>query len=75
VLNAPVFAFHCVASDSAKHVKTGLTFGAYNTNITRDGLGGAKTLRGILRNRVTGDDIFYGNAELRWKFFRTIISD
>ncbi len=45
----------------------------YNTNITRDGLGGAKTLRGILRNRVTGDDIFYGNVELRWKFFRTIL--
>ncbi len=45
----------------------------YNTNITRDGLGGAKTMRGILRNRVVGDDVFYGNVELRWKFFRTIL--
>jgi outer membrane protein assembly factor BamA len=45
----------------------------YNTNITRDGLGGAKTMRGILRNRVAGDDLFYGNVELRWKFFRTIL--
>ncbi len=45
----------------------------YNTNITRDGLGGAKTLRGILRNRVVGDDMFYGNVEARWKFFRTIL--
>ncbi len=45
----------------------------YNTNITRDGLGGAKTLRGILRNRVVGQDIFYGNVELRWKFLRTIL--
>ncbi len=45
----------------------------YNTNITRDGLGGAKTLRGILRNRIVGEDIFYGNVEIRWKFFRTIL--
>jgi outer membrane protein assembly factor BamA len=45
----------------------------YNTNITRDGLGGAKTMRGILRNRVVGDDLFYGNVELRWKFFRKML--
>ncbi|HEY3369820.1 MAG TPA: BamA/TamA family outer membrane protein [Prolixibacteraceae bacterium] len=32
------------------------------------GLGGAKTLRGIRRNRVAGDGVVYGNAELRWKF-------
>ena len=45
---------------------------AYNTsvNINRDGLGGAKTMRGILRNRVVGDDLFYGNVELRWKFIQ-----
>ena len=40
-----------------------------NVNILRDGLGGAKSMRGILRNRVVGDDMFYGNVELRWKFF------
>jgi hypothetical protein len=45
----------------------------YNSNITRDGLGGAKTLRGILRNRVVGEDYLYGNIELRWKFYRHII--
>ncbi len=39
--------------------------GAYS-----EGLGGAKTLRGILRNRVVGKGIIYGNAELRWKFTR-----
>jgi hypothetical protein len=45
---------------------------AYNTstNILRDGLGGAKTMRGILRNRVVGEDIFFGNIELRWKFLQ-----
>ena len=45
----------------------------HSTNITRDGLGGAKTMRGILRNRVVGDDILYGNVEMRWKFIRTIL--
>lgn len=35
-----------------------------------EGLGGAKSLRGILRNRVVGDGFFYGNVEARWKFAR-----
>lgn len=35
---------------------------------TNEGLGGAKSLRGIIRNRVIGDGIAYGNIELRWKF-------
>lgn len=38
---------------------------------TRDGLGGAKTVRGVLRNRIVGEGMFYGNFELRWKFLRT----
>jgi len=42
----------------------------YSTFSTRDGLGGAKTIRGILRNRVVGESVGLGNAELRWKFFR-----
>lgn len=37
---------------------------------TSEGLGGSKTLRGILRNRVVGDGIAYGNIEARWKFAR-----
>lgn len=36
--------------------------GAYS-----EGLGGGKTLRGILRNRVQGNGFLYANAELRWK--------
>lgn len=35
-----------------------------------EGLGGAKSLRGIRRNSIVGDGFFYGNAELRWKFAR-----
>jgi outer membrane protein assembly factor BamA len=37
---------------------------------TSEGLGGSKSLRGILRNRVIGNGFFYGNAELRWKAVR-----
>jgi len=47
----------------------------YNTApaLTRDGLGGAKTIRGVMRNRVVGDGFVYGNLEMRWKFLRTIL--
>lgn len=37
---------------------------------TSEGLGGAKSLRGIRRNRIVGDGFFYGNLEARWKFAR-----
>ncbi|WP_372647687.1 BamA/TamA family outer membrane protein [Draconibacterium sp.] len=37
---------------------------------TSEGLGGANSLRGILRNRVVGDAVFLGNIEARWKFAR-----
>jgi outer membrane protein assembly factor BamA len=47
----------------------------YNTApaLTRDGLGGAKTIRGVMRNRLVGDGFAYGNIEMRWKFLRTSI--
>jgi outer membrane protein assembly factor BamA len=38
-----------------------------------DGLGGSKTVRGILRNRVVGENMVFGNFELRWKFYRTVL--
>lgn len=44
-------------------------FGGGNTS-TVDGLGGTDNLRGIRRNRVVGEDYFYGNTELRWIFTR-----
>ena len=39
----------------------------------RDGLGGAKTVRGMMRNRVVGEDYFYGNFEFRWKFYKGVV--
>ena len=44
----------------------------FNSTLIRDGLGGGKTIRGVLRNRVVGTDILYGNLELRWKFLRMV---
>jgi outer membrane protein assembly factor BamA len=37
------------------------------TGATSEGLGGSKTLRGVLRNRVIGNGYAMGNFELRWK--------
>ncbi|MGF7139367.1 Omp85 family outer membrane protein [Roseimarinus sediminis] len=35
-----------------------------------EGLGGAKSIRGLYRNRVVGDGFMYGNLEMRWKAVR-----
>jgi outer membrane protein assembly factor BamA len=47
------------------------------TRATNEGLGGATTLRGVLRNRVVGDGFFLGNFELRWKpvYFKFLKQD
>ncbi len=47
------------------------------TGATNEGLGGASTLRGVLRNRVVGDGFLMGNFELRWKpvYFRFLKQD
>ena len=42
---------------------------SFSHSTTLDGLGGAITIRGILRNRVVGDGMAYLNSELRWKAF------
>jgi outer membrane protein assembly factor BamA len=36
-----------------------------------EGLGGSKSLRGILKNRLVGKSIGFANLEARWKFLRT----
>ncbi len=38
-----------------------------------EGLGGSKSLRGILKNRIVGKSIAFGNFEFRWKFYRTVV--
>jgi len=46
---------------------------AIDSKATQTGLGGAKNIRGVLRNRVTGDGVAFGNFELRSKFLKTVI--
>ena len=36
----------------------------------RDGIGGYRTVRGIMRDRIQGLDVGFLNVELRWKFIR-----
>ncbi|MDZ7604011.1 MAG: BamA/TamA family outer membrane protein [Cyclobacteriaceae bacterium] len=38
-----------------------------------EGFGGSRSLRGVMRNRVVGDGIILGNAELRWRFLQTTV--
>lgn len=38
-----------------------------------DGLGGAKTIRGVLRNRVVGDGVAWGNLEFRWRIIDFVL--
>jgi hypothetical protein len=40
---------------------------------TKDGFGGSKTIRGILRNRVQGNGVAFGNFEFRWKAIKTYL--
>jgi hemolysin activation/secretion protein len=42
----------------------------FTKSTKNDGLGGARSLRGILRNRIVGDAFGYGNFELRYKFLK-----
>jgi outer membrane protein assembly factor BamA len=48
-------------------------YSSYALTTKPDGLGGNRTIRGVLRNRITGDGVAFGNAEIRWKFFRSVV--
>lgn len=43
---------------------------SYMPSSTVDGLGGSKTVRGMIRNRTVGKGMAYGNLEIRYKFAR-----
>jgi len=48
-------------------------FSSFALTTKPDGLGGSRTIRGVLRNRVVGDGTVNGNIELRWKFWKTYL--
>ena len=47
----------------------------YNStkNTMEDGFGGAKTLRGIMRDRIIADGVAFTNLEMRWRVINTKI--
>jgi outer membrane protein assembly factor BamA len=46
---------------------------SFSLSSNTDGLGGSKTVRGVLRNRIVGEGMVFGNFEMRWKFYRTVL--
>ncbi len=48
-------------------------YSSYALTTKPDGLGGNRTLRGVMRNRITGDGVAFGNLELRWKVYQAVI--
>ncbi|MBP6978683.1 MAG: BamA/TamA family outer membrane protein [Bacteroidales bacterium] len=48
-----------------------LLLNSFSNATNNDGLGGAKSLRGIKRNRVVGDGTLLANVELRYKVWQT----
>lgn len=45
----------------------------YNSFSQDNGLGGKRTLRGVIRNRLVGEDYVFGNLEMRYVFWRSYI--
>jgi len=43
---------------------------SYMPSSTIDGLGGSKSVRGMIRNRLVAKGVAYGNFEIRWKLVR-----
>ena len=48
-------------------------FNSVANGLYNEGLGGGKTIRGVLRNRVVGDGIVMGNFEFRYSFWKFIV--
>jgi len=49
-----------------------LLISSYSPSTITEGMGGAKSLRGIMRNRLVGDGITYANFEFRYKVLKFV---
>ncbi|MEA1898951.1 MAG: BamA/TamA family outer membrane protein [Bacteroidota bacterium] len=61
-----------IAGDASFYSQPLMAYSFYK-GVLSQGLGGGKTIRGVLRNRVIGDAFIYGNFEFRWKIIHTQI--
>ena len=59
-----------VGNDPVPYFAQPLLITSYLIAATNQGLGGKSSIRGILRNRIIGDNIGFGNFEFRYKFLR-----
>jgi hypothetical protein len=59
-----------LGNDKVPYYAQPLLITSYLVAATNQGLGGKSSVRGILRNRVIGDDVAFGNFEFRYKFLR-----
>ena len=59
-----------LGNDHVPYYAQPLLITSYLVAATNQGLGGKSSIRGILRNRIIGDDVAFGNFEFRYKFLR-----
>ena len=59
-----------LGNDKVPYYAQPLLITSYLIAATNQGLGGKSSVRGILRNRIIGDDVAFGNFEFRYKFLR-----
>ena len=64
--------FQATIAGTAPWYAENILYPTYLRGASSEGLGGSKTIRGIIRNRVVGDGIGYGNFEFRWKIWKTV---
>jgi len=57
-----------VGNNKVPYYAQPLLITSFLTASNNQGLGGARSLRGVVRNRVIGDDLAFGNVEFRYKF-------
>lgn len=59
-----------IGKDKVPFYAQPLLITSFLTAAENQGLGGKRSLRGVMRNRVVGDDIAFGNFEFRYKFWK-----
>jgi len=59
-----------LGNDPVPYFAQPLLITSFLTAATNQGMGGKTSIRGILRNRVVGDAVGFGNFEFRYKFLR-----
>lgn len=59
-----------VGSGKVPYYAQPLLITSFLTAAANQGMGGARTLRGVMRNRVIGDAVAFANLEFRYKFLK-----